>query len=175
MLVHARYTVTRCPACRSGVDVNFFSLTTLLGPPTVLCHWCGKPVAVHRLEWKALRVVGKLWFTAVSLFYLALIAGVGGQFVDMAVERWHTGHTTPGWHFTTPAFAGGAVFYAGLVLVVQIHRIQCSIARSRQAVPEPVRSLRSLQIAMQFKFLILILIPVAATWAMKWFGTPQAP
>ena len=39
----------KCPSCGCAVDVHVMNFTTLIGPPAVECHWCGKVVETDRM------------------------------------------------------------------------------------------------------------------------------
>jgi hypothetical protein len=159
----------KCPQCTCAVDGHFFSLTSLLGPAAVECHWCGTVVPTGRIEWWEMGWPAQLWFLGVSLFYIALAGFLGGESSRTALGAWETGEWQGGWGIGEPGFWAGAVAWGGLVILIQLYRVARSLARRGAPQQTPLRhSLWSIQVGGQLKvFLVLILIPFLC-WFAGW-------
>lgn len=147
--------------------MNFFGISSLLGPPVVACHRCGTPVATGRVEWCDFDRFGKGWFFGVSILYLAMLGFFGGISTDATYQFVHDGTWKDSLRFSESTFWLGVGVWAMFVVFTQAYRIVSSLRRSQATEQKPLpRSLRSLQIGMQLKcFLLLVLIP-----ALAWLG-----
>ncbi len=166
-MIWIRAAFYKCGKCTSAVDMNFFCISSLLGPPFVVCHRCGSTVATDRVEWDEMSGFGKLWYFGISLFYLGVVGLLGGISFDAAVQIIQTGEWNQSLRFSQPTFWIGASLWAVFVVLLQLYRVSCSRRRSGLEGQKPLeRSFRSFQIGVQFKcFLFLFLIPVLA-----WLG-----
>jgi len=167
--IHIKYLPVRCRQCTSAVDVSLFGLSTFLGPPIVRCHWCGYPVETERLEWQQFPRRAKVWFLGVSLLYVILGGLLGGLSFDVSYELARTGEFPASWRFGAPSFMAGCVFWAALVVAIQVYRIRCSSVRSREQVAKPLRgSFFSVQLGLHAKCLALLILPGFLAWGGHW-------
>jgi hypothetical protein len=171
MLIHVKAAYVRCPSCNSAVDVHFLFLTSLLGPPAVVCHWCGTVVPTDRIEWWQMSWQGRCWFIAVSLLYAVLAIFFGGLSTTTALRFLETGEWRKDWGINEPNFWIGGGIWAGLVVLIQLYRITVSAGRKKEHEEKPLRRhLWSFQVGGQVKFLVLLLFVPAVCWVMGWIG-----
>ncbi len=137
-MYYIRARMYKCTKCTSAVDMNFFGLSSLLGPPLVVCHRCGETVATDRLEWNEMPRAGKLWFFGVSLFYLALVGFLGGNSFTATVQILRDGTWTRQWLYSGPLFWLGAGLWMAFVVILQTYRVYCSLRRGRAVEHKPM-------------------------------------
>jgi hypothetical protein len=151
------------------VDLSLLGLSTFLGPPVVLCHWCGHPVETERLEWRQFRRWAKVWFLGVSLLYVILGGLLGGLSFDLTYELSRQGEGPARWRFGETSFIAGCVFWAVLVIVIQAYRVHCSLIRSRLKGVAPLKgSFFSVQLGLHTKALLLLILPPLVGWGGHW-------
>jgi hypothetical protein len=80
------------------------SLSSILGPPALKCHWCGASVATDRLEWREMGWFAKTWFFGVSLLYAVLAYFMGGLCTTTAVQLFETGEMRNDWGLSEATF-----------------------------------------------------------------------
>ena len=168
-MIEIRASFIMCEKCTSAVDINFFGFTSLLGPPLVVCHWCGGIVATGRQEWRELSTRGKLWFFGVSLIYVVIVGLMGAISFDAAAQYMQDREWRESFRFSQPTFWLGLALWAIFVVFLQIFRIFCSRRRTRAEEHKPLeRSIRSAQIGMQVKCLLLLVLIPASAWLGRW-------
>jgi|SRR5579872_998745 len=171
MVVHVQAAYVKCPACNCAVDAHVLSISSVLGPPAVVCHWCGGVVATGRMEWWHMNWLGKSWFIGISVFYAALAFFLGGLSANTAFRFLTTGEWTNEWGITDPAFRVGGGAWAAVVALTQVYRIICSARRKKELELKPLRwSLLSFQVGGQLKFIILLLLLPAVCWVVGWIA-----
>jgi len=168
-MIYIRGTIYKCAKCGSAVDVNFFGISCLLGPPLVVCHWCGEIVTTDRIEWNEMSGVGKLFFFGVSVFYVVVVGLMGAISFDATVQYIQDGACAESLRFSRPTFWLGAGLWAVFVVLLQLYRAFCSRRRARVVEHKPLeRSLRSFQIGVQVKCLLLLVLMPFMAWLGRW-------
>jgi hypothetical protein len=104
----------------------------------------------------------KIWFVAVSILYVLIVGYFGSLSFETTLELAETGTWQPSDHFFVPSSPGswyGAALWGASVVLVQLHRLTCSLIRGQsvQHTP-PKRTFMGWQIGVQGKFLLLLLL-----------------
>jgi hypothetical protein len=168
------YVTKTCPACHRFLDLNMFGMSSLLGPPTIICPSCGRHVDSGRGEWEDLDLASRLWFVVFSLISAAFVGILGGLTILFPVQVFQGRDLSRSFNLRRePAYITGVITWGIIVAVFQLYRIYCSSRRT--AISDdiiPVRaSFWTIEIGLQAKMLLLIvsaLLSYGSGWLI-WF------
>ena len=160
------FRLLTCPKCHCPFELNFFGVSSGLGPSEIRCLKCGASVTTGRREWWDMSGWDEVWFFGASLIYIVMLGLLTGNVIDGAYQLWNNDPVIG--NLRTSEFSFQVGFCAGVVtaILLQLYRIRNSKRRSRTDYQLTLKEfVFGLQWNLQYKCLsVLILI-----WAVAKF------
>lgn len=129
------FHLKKCAGCGLPFELQFFGLSTGLGPSLIKCRRCGAAVETERRRWP-LRGGALLRFLAVSGFYLGVGALIGGNTLFAGWAYWGGNPSPPSLPFGDAVFtqlAGLSACFMAVVLGWKVVSASRPVARDELA------------------------------------------
>lgn len=164
------YRLYMCPRCRCRYDMNFFGLSSHLGPKTIVCRKCAQPHQTHREEWPQKTIKAKLSLVLITLVYIVIGGLGGGNLLYGAIRIWQGQPDVPDLPLHHPACQKLVIlsgFFICALMLLKIHQSTSRASQLNSHVQTSSENFLSLNFTFgaQIKTMFLFLLPWLIAYA----------